>query len=149
MICDICVTEDAGIVEDLYLEDSGREARGQAGALAFTISPNEGAVAGERLVEEAIDLPRINYGRCNERPYSYVWGVGTDPARESGFFDRIVAVDVRERTTRTWSERDCFPGEPVFVAEPGAPRRTRAHCSRSCSTPARGPRFCSFSMRAT
>ncbi len=77
-------------------------------------------VTRERLVDEAIDLPRINYGRCSERPYRYLWGSGTDPERESGFFDRIVAVDVEERTAAHWSERDCYPGEPVFVAEPGA-----------------------------
>ena len=23
-----------------------------------------------------MELPRINYGRCNERPYRYAWGVG-------------------------------------------------------------------------
>ena len=121
VICDICTFADAGIVEDLYLD---RLRAGKPIAkpelMRFTISANDGTVSGERLVEEAIDLPRINYMRCSERPYRYVWGAGTDPAREGGFFDRIVAVDVQERTTKTWSERDCFPGEPVFVAEPGA-----------------------------
>ena len=121
VICDLCVTEDAGIVEDLYLENlrNGKPVA-KPELWRFTISPGKGSVAGERLVDEAIDLPRINYGRCSERPHRYVWGAGTDPARETGFFDRIVAVDVRERTSRTWSERDCYPGEPVFVAEPGA-----------------------------
>lgn len=120
VICDLCVFEDAAIVEDLYL-DNLRDGKpvSKPELWRFRISAGEGSVTGERLVEEAIDLPRINYGRCNERPYRYVWGAGADPARQTGFFDRIVAVDLEDRSTRTWSEPDCFPGEPVFVAEPG------------------------------
>ena len=121
VICDICTFADAGIVEDLYLDRlRGGKPIAKPELTRFTISPEAGTVAGERLVEEAIDLPRINYGRCNERPYRYVWGAGADPARGTGFFDRIVAVDLEGRSTRTWSEPDCFPGEPVFVAEPGS-----------------------------
>jgi carotenoid cleavage dioxygenase-like enzyme len=39
-----------------------------------------------------------------------------------GWFDRIVKVDVEARTSSTWSEAGCFPGEPVFVAAPGRER---------------------------
>jgi carotenoid cleavage dioxygenase-like enzyme len=46
-----------------------------------------------------------------------VWGAGTDG---TGFFDRIVRVDLEDRSTLTWSEPDCWPGEPVFVARPDA-----------------------------
>jgi beta,beta-carotene 9',10'-dioxygenase len=28
--------------------------------------------------------------------------------------------DVAERTTTVWASDGCYPGEPVFVAEPGA-----------------------------
>ncbi len=73
-------------------------------------------MAHERLTERGLELPRINYGRNNERPYRNVWGVG----QESGWIDSIVAADVEDGTTREWSEPDRWPGEPVFVAEPGA-----------------------------
>lgn len=121
VICDICTFADAGIVEDLYLDHllAGKPIA-KPELTRFTISTAAGTVSGERLVEEAIDLPRINYMRCSERPHRYVWGAGTDPAREGGFFDRIVAVDVEERSTGIWSEPGCFPGEPVFISEPGA-----------------------------
>ena len=82
----------------------------------FRISPEAGTVTTERLIDESIELPRINYGRCNERPYRYAWGVGTD----GGWIDRIVKADVVERRSTTWSEEGCFPGEPVFVAAPDA-----------------------------
>lgn len=118
VIVDLCAFDDAGIVEDLYLE------RLRAGAsirdpklLRCRIAPDSGAVAVEPLVEHGLDLPRINYGRCNEREYRYVWGVGVG---DSGWLDRIVKVDVSSRETTTWARPDCFAGEPVFVAEPGA-----------------------------
>jgi beta,beta-carotene 9',10'-dioxygenase len=65
-----------------------------------------------------MELPRINYGRCNERPYRYVWGVGY----ASGWLDRIVKADVLEHSSTIWEEDGCYPGEPVFVASPEAQR---------------------------
>jgi carotenoid cleavage dioxygenase-like enzyme len=117
VVVDICTFSDAQIVEDLYLE---RLRAGKPIAPAhlerFRINPGTGAVTIERLVDEPIELPRINYSRCNERPYRYAWGVGA----ESGWIDRIVKADVVERRSTTWSEEGCFPGEPVFVAAPDA-----------------------------
>lgn len=118
VVADICTFPDAGIVEDLYLD---RLRSGKPIAIPelrrFVIDPGAGTVAHERLVEEGLELPRINYGRCHERPHRYVWGVGTDG---TGYLDRIVAADVEERTTHVWFEPGLYPGEPVFVAEPGA-----------------------------
>jgi beta,beta-carotene 9',10'-dioxygenase len=118
VVVDICTFPDAGIVEDLYLD---RLRAGKPIARPelrrFMIDPSSGSVAGELLVEQGLDLPRINYGRCNERPYRYVWGAGV---AGDGYFDRIVAADLEARTTQTWEEDGCYPGEPVFVAEPGA-----------------------------
>ncbi len=82
----------------------------------FRISPEAGMVSSERLIDESIELPRINYSRCNERPYRYAWGVGMG----GGWIDRIVKADVVERRSTVWSEEGCFPGEPVFVAAPHA-----------------------------
>ncbi len=117
VVVDICTFRDAGIVEDLYMDRLRAGKPIAPGHLErFRISPKSGAVGCERLVDEPIDLPRINYGRCNERPYRYAWGVGLD----SGWIDRIVKVDVVDRRSSVWSEEGCFPGEPVFVAAPDA-----------------------------
>jgi carotenoid cleavage dioxygenase-like enzyme len=117
VIVDVSVFADAQIVEDLYLE---RLRAGKPVAKAelrrFRISPEADAVESERLVDEPMDLPRINYGRCSERPYRYAWGVGFG---ESGWLDKVVKADLEARTTLTWEEPGAFPGEPVFVAKPG------------------------------
>ena len=87
---------------------------------------------------EGLELPRINYGRHNERPYRYVWGVDA----ESDWLDRIVKADTESGTTTDWTEDGCSPGEPVFVAAPGRHGGGRgACCSRWSSTPAPGDSF--------
>lgn len=117
VVADICTFDDSQVVEDLYLERL-REGKpvSRPHLERFRISPESGSVTVERLVDEPLELPRINYGRCNERPYRYVWGVGT----EGPWLDRIVKADVEERCSSIWAEDGCFAGEPVFVAEPGA-----------------------------
>ena len=117
IVADICTLADAQIIEDLYL-DRLRDGKPISGAelRRFRISPDRGTVSSEPLVDEGFDLPRINYERCHERPYRYVWGAGS----RGGWIDEIVAADLERRTTETWWEPDLYPGEPVFVPEPGA-----------------------------
>ena len=118
VVVDICVFEDAQIIQDLYLEHlrAGKPVP-EPQVRRFRIDPASGTVSDELLVEQGFELPRINYGRCNERPYRYAWGVGRG---ESGWLELIVKADLERRETKLWSEPGCFPGEPVFVAEPGA-----------------------------
>jgi beta,beta-carotene 9',10'-dioxygenase len=114
VVVDACTFEDAQIIEDLYL-DRLREGKPVARAelRRFRIDLSSQRVATERLAE-GLELPRINYGPHNERPYRYVWGVD----QKTGWLDRIVKVDVAERTTIEWGEEGFSPGEPVFVAAP-------------------------------
>ncbi len=118
VVVDLCTFADAGVIEDLYLE---RLRAGKPVATAeltrFRLRPAERSVSRESLADGDIELPRINYARCNERPYRYVWGVGSGPG---GWLERIVRIDTAERSTRSWSEPGCYPGEPVFVARPHA-----------------------------
>jgi beta,beta-carotene 9',10'-dioxygenase len=118
VVVDLCAFDDAGLIEDLYLD----RLRSGGGVPApklrrCRLDPATGQATTEVLLDPAFDLPRINYGRCNERPYRYVWGVGVS---ESGWLDRIVKADLADRTSVTWGPADCYAGEPVFVAEPGA-----------------------------
>jgi beta,beta-carotene 9',10'-dioxygenase len=117
VVMDVCTYPDAGVVEDLYLERlrAGKPVT-PACLERFRLSPETGEVTVERLLDEPIELPRINYDRCHERPYRYVWGVGAG----GGWLDRIVKGDVVSRTSTVWHEDGTYPGEPVFVAAPEA-----------------------------
>ena len=139
VVVDVCTYPDAGIVEDLYLE---RLRAGKPIAPAqlerFRLSPATGEVVVERLLDEPIELPRINYGRCNERPYRYVWGVGVG----SGWLDRIVKGDVVAADEhRVARGRVLSPASRCSSPPPTAGTRTRACCSQWCLTGTSGNSF--------
>ncbi|MGA8745224.1 MAG: carotenoid oxygenase family protein [Solirubrobacterales bacterium] len=121
VVVDVCAYDDATIVGDFYMENLRAGAPiTEATLRRFRIRPETGTVDSERLLDDgSLELPRINYGRCNERPYRYVWGVRDSG---SGWLDTIVRADLENRTRSTWTARGCYPGEPVFVPAPGARR---------------------------
>jgi beta,beta-carotene 9',10'-dioxygenase len=119
VVADLCTYADAQLIDDLYLD------RLRAGepvtppeTRRFRIDPAAGGVTHEPLTDVGFELPRINYGRCNERPYRYAWGAA--PAESGWLIDTIVRADLADGSTSTWSLPDHFPGEPVFVRRPGA-----------------------------
>jgi carotenoid cleavage dioxygenase-like enzyme len=118
VIVDMCTFVDPRIVEDLYMDRlrAGKPLARPA-LERFVLSPGTRSVEIERITDAPLDLPRINYMRCNERPYRYVWGVGIDGA---DWINRIIKVDVEARAAAEWAEDGCYPGEPVFVATPEA-----------------------------
>lgn len=121
LVLDLIAYRDASIVEALYLD------RLRAGAppetaegrlLRYRVGLSEGTVAEEQLCDSVLELPRIDYGERNGRPYRYVYGAGAhrDGSGEPGdFLDQLVKVDVDSGEARTWWEPGTYPGEPVFV----------------------------------
>ncbi len=116
VIVDLCTTPDAGIVEDLYLDRlrAGKPIT-PAGLTRFRLRLADRSVRREQLAEQGIELPRINYGRCNERPYRYVWGNGNGA---NGWLEQVLKIDTADGATLSWAQPGCYPGEPVFVARP-------------------------------
>lgn len=120
VVVDLCTVADASIVEDLYLQrlrDGHPIAPPQL--TRFKLGLRDRSVTAKRIGDAGIELPRINYGRCNERPYRYVWGNDLGP---SGWLEQIVKLDLNTGTATSFHEPDCYPGEPVFVSRPQAER---------------------------
>lgn len=116
VVVDLCAYADPTIIEDLYLERlRAGKAITSAAPTRFRLRLSDRSVSRELLADGDIELPRIDYGHCNERPYRYMWGVGCGP---SGWFERIAKLDTYHGCTASWSEQGCYPGEPVFVARP-------------------------------
>lgn len=130
---DIIVYPDADVVQYFYLDSlldrPNRESYPENELRRFTIDVSTGTVRSRKLADGTAELPRIDYARCNSRPYRYVYASGIQRQGqgqgESAFLDTVIKFDL-EGNTREWREDGHYPGEPVFVARPGVPADTRS-----------------------
>src|SRR2546423_1215938 len=118
IVVDLCAYEDPEIVRAFYLERLRTPApRAPTPWLErWRIDAATKRVRGERLADQALELPRIDYGRRNGRSYRFAYGHGA--TTESAFLDRLVKVDVEDGSAAVWHEDGTYPGEPVFVPRP-------------------------------
>jgi carotenoid cleavage dioxygenase-like enzyme len=119
LVADLVTYPDAGVIDQLYLDRlrSGEPVTATGTLTRFRIGAS-GDVPAERLSEVPIELPRFDYRRRAGRPYRYVYGAGN--AVPGNFIDNLVKLDLEGGTASSWQEEGCYPGEPVFVAAPGA-----------------------------
>ncbi|MEJ2855597.1 MULTISPECIES: carotenoid oxygenase family protein [unclassified Saccharothrix] len=123
VVVDICSYPDAEVVDALYLD----RLRGETELplpypTRYEVDLTSGAIHSRRLSEEAMELPRVSYRAHNGREYRYAYGVSAHGGSRRDFFNQLVKVDVRSGRTLRWHEAGRYPGEPVFVAAPGAAR---------------------------
>lgn len=122
LVIDMAAYDDAGIVEGLYLERvrSGPPPEAESSRLLrYRVDLGGGGVSEERIGEAQLELPQIDYGARNGRPYRFVYGAGVAGAGEDpAFLEELLKVDVESGAQWSWSEPGCYPGEPVFVPLP-------------------------------
>jgi carotenoid cleavage dioxygenase-like enzyme len=118
LVIDLVAYDDNTVIDSLYLDE-----RGPVGDIPetelrrYTIEFGSGAVRSEPLAEGMVELPRIDYGRHNTRDYRYAYFAGA--SNGTSWIDQLVKVDVSDGTRSVWSAEGCYPGEPIFVREPG------------------------------
>ena len=125
IIVDMCAYDNADIIKTLYLDNLRGErepylAPPVSQFRRYTLNPKTGAATDEALSDQLIELPQINYQRVNGHTYRCAYGTGVDAANPASFLDRLVKVDIDQRTTLMWQEAGCCPGEPVFVPAPAS-----------------------------
>lgn len=118
LVVDLTAYEDDAVVRALYLERLRAGASIPPPELRRYRVPLSGGDARRDALAPGFELPRVNYRRVNGRPYRYAYGNG--PGRPGGFLETIQKIDLDERRVTAWREPGCYPGEPVFVAAPGA-----------------------------
>jgi beta,beta-carotene 9',10'-dioxygenase len=121
LVVDLVAYDDHRIIESFYLhrlEDPDVAIpHGTLRRFRLPLNRKDVPVRCETLSETAIEMPTFDYARYNTSPeHRYVYGIGLKSAR--GFYDQIVKIDTVNRSTSTWREPHCYPGEPVFVAQP-------------------------------
>ncbi|KAK7493748.1 hypothetical protein BaRGS_00015077 [Batillaria attramentaria] len=142
LVVDLCGYDDINIIDDLYLKnmlDKDYAVKVPPGtfrryvlpinvteggpednlvmlpgttATAYMTSPGIIHCTPDYITEDKVrfELPRINYEMCNGKKYRYAYGVEK----------KLAKVDLESRTVTYWSQTGYFPGEPIFVAKPGA-----------------------------
>lgn len=118
LVVDLVAYQDPSIIDNLYLGEHGlRGGLPDTELRRYRIDLEGGGVSWEKLAEGSLELPRIDYGRRNTRDYSYAYFAGSG---DSDWVDSLVKADVGDGSRSTWAAPGCFPGEPIFVREPGA-----------------------------
>jgi len=120
LVLDLVAWDDASVIDGLYLDRLRERAplpHNDVRRVTIDLAA-QGEARTEVLVDAAVEMPRISYARCNGRPYRYAWASGAGVARDGD--QRVVKLDVLTGDLTTWEEPGAYPGEPVFVAAPGA-----------------------------
>ena len=118
LVIDLVAFDDPAIIDALYLGEHGpRGTLPPTELRRFELDLDGGGVSWSALPGgHNVELPRIDYSRRNGRDYGFAWFAGYG----EGWMDRLVKVGVRDGARLEWSAPGCFPGEPVFVRDPGA-----------------------------
>ncbi len=118
---DIVAYHDSSIVNALYLD----VLRGKKDSTIpvsqirrYRIPIQGGTVKYDIVSSDAVELPRINYKKYNTKDYNFVYGISTYSAND--FANQLIKIDILHKVSKIWSEKNCYPGEPVFVTTPNA-----------------------------
>lgn len=122
LIVDLVAYEDASVLSAYYLDrlQTGQNEIPWGILRRYRVPLSGGRVRSETLSDACMELPRFDYGRYNMRQeYRYVYASSQRPDHPTGFYNQLVKADIGTGQSWTWFEPDCYPGEPVFVGEPG------------------------------
>ena len=118
---DIVAYHDSSIVNALYL-DVLRGKKDDTIPVSqirrYSIPIQGGTVKYDIVSSDAVELPRINYKKYNTKDYNFVYGISTYSAND--FANQLIKIDILHKVSKIWSEKNCYPGEPVFVTTPNA-----------------------------
>lgn len=85
----------------------------------FSLALPTGKITSEVLLKEPMEMPRINPA-FDGKPYRFVYVADVRDKTASGKTRALYKIDTSTKQALKWTEEGCFPGEPVFVAAPGA-----------------------------
>ncbi len=108
---DLVTYTDATIIKNTalaHLREHPESFGANAQLKRISIDVNNDTTTITPLCTDAIELPRMN-DRYKTQNYQYAYGVGAG-------FDRILKIDVKTKKSTHWSSKNCYPGEPIFVA---------------------------------
>lgn len=119
---DIICYDNPSVISNVadYFKKSSREHEAVDVRLErFTLSLQTGLLSSNVLLEAPIEFPRIN-SFFDGKPYRYLYLTDTRDRVSTTDLRPLYKFDIETQKVRTWSQKSCYPGEPVFVATPSA-----------------------------
>jgi beta,beta-carotene 9',10'-dioxygenase len=118
---DIICYDDPSIittVADYFRTVSEEHDRSTMRLERFKLTFDNKPITSTLLLEAAIEFPRIN-SAYDGKPYRYLYLADIrDRVSPSDGQRPLYKVNTETKQTLTWSEKGCYPGEPLFVASP-------------------------------
>jgi carotenoid cleavage dioxygenase-like enzyme len=116
---DLIAYPDSSPIAAFYLDTLRRTGAAPVGELRrYRLTVGRRTAGYEVLSPVPVEIPRIDYERCQMRPYRFVYGVGA--RLPHNFNDQILKIDTSSGAAQAWYEENCYPGEPIFVRHPEA-----------------------------
>jgi carotenoid cleavage dioxygenase-like enzyme len=121
IVLDLVAYPDADIVSAFYIERLRQPgARLPQGELRrYRLSRARRMATHEPLSDAGIELSHFESARLNTRPYHWLYGMGMQQDAPECMYNRLVKLDLSGGAVCEWHAPGCYPGEPVFVREPG------------------------------
>ena len=121
IVMDIVAYPDADIITHYYIKRLKEKSLSlpHGTMQRFTLPLNGKRVRSEQISDVCIELPHFDYPNYKTRSdYRYVYGIGLHKARQNGFYNQLVKIDVQTGNHNLWVQPGAFPGEPIFVPDP-------------------------------
>ncbi|XP_077987772.1 carotenoid-cleaving dioxygenase, mitochondrial-like [Glandiceps talaboti] len=67
----------------------------------------------EKIIDESLEAPTVNYKKYNGKPYQFAYGICGD---NTG----VMKVDFKNKSCKVWKEENYLASEPIFVPSPTA-----------------------------
>ena len=84
----------------------------------FSVDLKNKTISSRVLCDQSIEYPHINYQSFNTKQYRYVYATRFGTQHEIA--NSLVKIDTDDGSSVVWEQDNCYPTEPVFVAQPNA-----------------------------
>lgn len=89
----------------------------------FVIDLNKKSLSRQTLFGQTIELPRVPADKVAQH-YRYCYAVDMRFPKDLEAKPALYQIDVETRGAKSWQQKGCFPGEPIFVPAPDSQDET-------------------------
>lgn len=117
ILLDIITYPNASEIEEVT--DTKTEVNSSTTLERFTLSIKDATFTREQMGDGLPEMPTIALSHTG-RPYRYCYAINYFFPKSITDIRPLYKYDLIERTSKTWQEEGCAPGEPIFVPNPKA-----------------------------